>query len=177
MLDPLFGFQFIQTTTRSPEQMPRDRDMRREEQESEAPAANRGPCCSSRRKVGSWNWICSEKCQMPGTPSRESPHSNNPWRCGSPPAEGNAGKIAWEGAEYSMEPKSAWEHPQHRGLWALLLLRAFSPRPISCPRVFYREKNIPAALQIWDPVLFINGINVISIAPGSWSTEPEKLGC
>lgn len=66
MLDPLFGFQFIQTTTRSPEQMPRDRDMRRGKNRNQklrlptgAPAAAPG----GRWALGTGSAQRSAKCQ------------------------------------------------------------------------------------------------------------------
>lgn len=157
MLDPLFGFHFMQTSTRFPEQMPVDRD-----EEGRAAirrsGCNRSPCCSSSRKVGSQNWSCqgSAKCQglHPG-----SPHSN-PWRCGSPPAEGNAGKnrLGRSGVFHGTEapPTSAWEHTQHRTLRALnaaapprLLLLEYLPS-----LRFYRAKNVPAAFHVWHPALY-----------------------
>lgn len=130
--------------------------MRREEQESDSLAATRGSCCSSRRKVGSWNRCrrARAKCQElhPG-----SPHSN-PWRCGSPPAEGNAGKIAWERSGVIPRNRDTADIclGAHAAAHAAGSERCRSAEP-SPPHAFpvlassQSEKNTPAASQVWDP--------------------------
>lgn len=182
MLDALFGFQFIQTTTGSPEQMPMDRD-----EKGRAGIRrfgwNRGPCCSSGRKVGSWKQSCQPSAKRQGL--HPGAHTAIPGVAGllrqratleKPPEK--------ERSIYSMEPR----HRRH-----LPGSTRSSPRP---PRALSAaappglllhtgflssrstQRKIYLLLSRFGILLPINGINVILIAPGCWSTatEPEKLG-
>lgn len=100
----------LSSSKQRPEQMPVDRD----EQGGAEPAALAGTGAPAAAPGGRWalGTGAAKKCQglHPGNS-----HSHA-WRCGSPPAEGNAGKIAGkEGAEYSMEARSARQPRTLRG--------------------------------------------------------------
>lgn len=138
----------LSSSKQRPEQMPVDRD----EQGGAEPAALAGTGAPAAAPGGRWalGTGAAKKCQglHPGNS-----HSHA-WRCGSPPAEGNAGKIAGkEGAEYSMEANLPGSSARC-GARTPPLRRGFSSQTGFVSSRLTERKNRPAASQIWNPAFY-----------------------
>lgn len=153
MLDPVFGFQFIQTTTGFPERCPRT-EMRRKSRTLPGTAAPGG-----RWALGTG---AAKEELHPGVKStalRVSSGRGQRWKI----------RLGRSGVFHGRQaaPTSAWEHTQ------LLCSSAAAP-----PRLLLQSQNPPAAPHIGNSAL-TNGTNLIPTAPQSRSTatKPGKLGC
>ncbi|RMC10523.1 hypothetical protein DUI87_13328 [Hirundo rustica rustica] len=155
MLDPLFGFQFIQTTIRFPEQMPTDRD-----EEGRAgirfSGCNTGPLLQLREEGGLLEPELPCESQAPGNPSRKPTQQSLALRVSSGRGQrwknrlGRSGVIPWnrDTADICLGAHAA---PHAAGSERRRSAEASPPHVFPVLASSQSEKNLPAALQIWDP--------------------------